>query len=142
MRSFRPNASINFVSLMVFYATFSNISVISLRSVLLVEETGGPGKKTTDLSQVTDKLYLIMLYWVHLAWFELTYDQDHDGLWILRTEPMFNLEHVDLIRDNWDILIVSLMIITRPYLRGTIRKSCQPMLKLPTNYGFYELFLK
>jgi len=29
--------------LMVFNATFNNISVISWRSVLLVEETGGPG---------------------------------------------------------------------------------------------------
>ena len=38
-----------FVSLMVFNATFNNISVISWRSVLLVG-------KTTDLSQVTDKL--------------------------------------------------------------------------------------
>ena len=28
---------------MVFNATFNNISVISWRSVLLVEETGGPG---------------------------------------------------------------------------------------------------
>ena len=33
------------VNVMVFNATFSNISVISQRSVLLVEETGVPGKK-------------------------------------------------------------------------------------------------
>ena len=33
-----------FVCLMVFNATFNNISVISCRSVLLVEETKGPGK--------------------------------------------------------------------------------------------------
>jgi len=40
---------------MVFNATFNNISVISLRSVLFVEETG-ISEKTTDLSQVTDRL--------------------------------------------------------------------------------------
>ena len=32
------------VCLMVFNATFNNISAISWRSVLLVEETGGPGE--------------------------------------------------------------------------------------------------
>jgi hypothetical protein len=45
-----------FVCLMVFNATFNNISVIS------VEETG-ESEKTTDLSQVPDKLYHIMLYY-------------------------------------------------------------------------------
>ena len=43
---------------MVINATFNNISVISKWSVLLVEETGVP-EKTTDLPQVTDKLYHI-----------------------------------------------------------------------------------
>jgi hypothetical protein len=57
-----------FVCLMMFNATFNNISVISWWPDLLVEDPD----KTTDLSQVTDKLYHIMLYTSPWSRFELT----------------------------------------------------------------------
>ena len=46
---------------MVFNVTFNNISIISWRSIILVEETYVPGKNT-DLPQVTDNPYQIMLF--------------------------------------------------------------------------------
>ena len=54
---------------MVFNATFNNISVISWWPVLLMEETRvTEPRKTTNLSQVTDKLHHITLYVLSPEW--------------------------------------------------------------------------
>jgi hypothetical protein len=45
---------------MVINATFNNVSVISWRSVLLLEKIGAPGKPT-DLLQATDKCLNLVL---------------------------------------------------------------------------------
>jgi hypothetical protein len=54
------NSYAGLARIMVFNATFNNISVISWWSLFLVEKPEYP-EKTTDLSQVTDKLYYIYI---------------------------------------------------------------------------------
>ena len=76
----------------MFNATFSNVSGISLRSVLFVE-------KTTDLQKVTNELYYVNVvsntlimsgirihnlsddnHWLHMQLqIQLPYDHDQDG---------------------------------------------------------------
>jgi hypothetical protein len=92
---------------MMFNISFHNSSVILWRSVLLVEET-------TDMSQVTDRLYHIMLYQIHIH-LAMSGIQNHNFCFSI-TLPSAN-SNTQLIADrNWQCRRTNHKLEVKPQL--------------------------
>ena len=119
------------VRIMVFNATFNNISAISWMSVLLVEKTGVPGENHRP---ATEKLYHIMLYRVNLSWsrFELTalvvigtdcIDSCKSNYHTITTTTVpcrqvrFNMEHIEFM---WHMLLSRGIWLVRSKIQAVI----------------------
>jgi hypothetical protein len=98
---------------MVFNVTFNNISAISWQPVLLMEDL----EKTTDLSQVTHKLYHKMLYTSPWSRFELT------------TSVVIGTDYIGSCKSNYHTITAT----TIPYNNLTILKDVRKSYFLLNN---------
>ena len=105
---YSQSSPLGLVCLIVFNATFNNISVISWRSVWLVEETGGPGENHRTVVSHWQKLSHNV---VHLARIEIRTHNINGGPITMRSRPRRPLT----IRDK--------MTNREYHIVGTILKS-------------------
>ena len=103
--------------MLVFNATFSNISVKLWRSVLMVGESGVPGENH-QLAQVTDKLYHIKLYEYTSAEWDSNTRCNPTTIRTRLRRPLKRIEtHIVLI------IFVSFVFSYRPYEHHQVRQK-------------------
>jgi hypothetical protein len=89
------------IGLMVFNAPFNNISVISYGGLFYWWRKPEDPKKTTDLSQVTEKLYHIILYTSPWSRFKLT------------TSVVIGTDCIDSCKSNYQTITATEKIIKK-----------------------------